>query len=176
MTRSNARETAMHLVYAMDCTGESPEEVLCIRMAQEYYDRLAEENDVYADRPSRKQYLYIQSILDGIAREKAALDETISRYAIGWSLKRISRLAQAILRLAIYECLYVDDVPTGVAISEAVELAKKYETEEIVSFVNGILGSFSREMGGRIEEAAPAEASAAAEPSDDGETDSGEEA
>ena len=145
MTRSNAREIAMHLIYAMDCTGEEPEEILNIRMAQEYYERLAEENDVYTDRPNRKQFDYIQSILKGVQQQKDALNAYISKYAIGWNLGRISRLAKAILQLAIYESLYVEDVPTSVAINEAVELARKYDNEDIVSFVNGILGTFARE-------------------------------
>ena len=87
MTRSNAREIAMHLIYAMDCTGEEPEEILNIRMAQEYYARLAEENDVYTDRPNRKQFDYIQSILNGVQQQKDALALLLR--------DRINQLAQA---------------------------------------------------------------------------------
>ena len=68
----------------------------------------------------------------------------IARYAIGWSVSRISRLVKAILHVAIYEVLYVDDVPTGVAINEAVRLTRVYEDEDVVGFVNGILGAFAR--------------------------------
>ena len=89
---------------------------------------------------------YITETVRGIQSHQEELDGYISRYAIGWHVERISRLARAILQLAMYEALYVDDVPTGVAISEAVELARKYETEDVVSFVNGILGSFAREV------------------------------
>lgn len=145
MTRSNAREIALHLIYAMDCTGESPEEILRIRMAQEYYERLAEEHEVYLDRPNKKQYSYIQAVLDGVQESSEELDTYIKKYSIGWNIKRISLLARAILRLAMYESLHLEDVPTPVAMNEAVELAKKYESEEVVSFINGILGSFSRQ-------------------------------
>jgi N utilization substance protein B len=61
-------------------------------------------------------------------------------------VKRISRLTRAIMQLAIFEILYVDDVPTGVAISEAVRLAKMYDGDDAGSFVNGILGSFARSL------------------------------
>ena len=74
------------------------------------------------------------------------LDGYISKYAIGWNLSRISRTARAIMQLAMYECLYVHDVPVSAAINEAVELTRKYENEDVVSFVNGILGGFAREV------------------------------
>ncbi|MBQ5749085.1 MAG: transcription antitermination protein NusB, partial [Oscillospiraceae bacterium] len=74
------------------------------------------------------------------------LNGYIRKYAIGWSLERISKTARAIMQLAMYECLYVEDVPVSAAINEAVELTRKYEDEDVVAFVNGILGSFAREV------------------------------
>ena len=144
MTRSSAREIALHFIYAMECTGEKPEEILSVRLADGYYDCLAEENAVYSERPNRKQRQYVEEILRGVDARRDSLNQYISQYAIGWNINRISRLAKAILQLAIYESLHMEDVPVGVAINEAVELAKKYESEEVVAFVNGILGSFSR--------------------------------
>ena len=144
MTRSNARELAAHLIYEMDYTGQSPDEALEIRLEQAYYNALAEENDVYAERPSKKQLAYIRACVEGVAEHSQELDELISRYSIGWNLHRISRFTKAALRLAIYEILYVEDVPTAVAINECVELTRKYEEEDVVAFVNGILGSFAR--------------------------------
>ena len=146
MTRTNAREIVVHLIYAIHATGEPADEALVSRFADGYYETLGEENDVYAGRPNQKQMTYITETVHGIEGHQEELDGYISRYAIGWHVERISRLARAILQLAMYEALYVDDVPTGVAISEAVELARKYETEDVVSFVNGILGSFAREV------------------------------
>ena len=144
MTRSNARELAAHLIYAQDYTGETAQETLEHRLDRAYYDALAEENDVYAERPSKKQLAYVQTCVSGVAEHSQELDELIAKYAIGWNLHRISRFTKAALRLAMFEILYVDDVPTGVAINECVELVRKYEEEEVVSFVNGILGSFAR--------------------------------
>lgn len=144
MTRSNARELAAHLIYELDYTDAPPEQAIQTRLERGYYEELAQENAVYAERPNKKQMDYIRACVLGVADRAEELDALISKYAIGWNLHRISRFTKAALRLAIFEILYVDDVPTGVAINECVELTRKYEDEETVSFVNGILGSFVR--------------------------------
>lgn len=144
MTRANARELAVHLIYGRDFTGEEPEEVVSIRLAKEYYAKLSEENEVYAERPSRAQVAYLDKVVSGVANRAEDLNEQIQKYSIDWDIGRISRLTRAIMQLAIYEILYVEDVPVGVAISEAVRLAKKYDGDDTGSFVNGILGAFAR--------------------------------
>ena len=146
MTRSNARELAAHLIYELDYTGETPEQAIETRLEQGYYDALAEENAVYSERPTQKQLDYILACVTGVAEHLQELDGAISQFAIGWNIHRISRFTKAALRLAIFEILYVDDVPTGVAINECVELTRKYEEEETVAFVNGLLGSFARSL------------------------------
>ena len=144
MTRGNARELAVHLIYSQGFTGDAPEEVVDIRLNKEYYPKLSEENEVYSDRPSKAQLIYIDSVVSGVANRVDELNEHIRKYSIGWDVSRISRLTRAIMQLAIFEILFVEDVPTGVAISEAVRLAKKYDGDDTGSFVNGILGSFAR--------------------------------
>ena len=146
MTRGNARELAVHLIYGRNFTGEEPNTVVETRLGKEYYNKLAEENDVYAERPSRAQRAYIDAVTAGVASREEYLDEIIQKFSIGWDVKRISRLTRCVIQLAIFEILYVDDVPTGVAISEAVRLAKKYDGDDTGSFVNGILGSFARSL------------------------------
>lgn len=146
MTRANARELAVHLIYGRDFTGEEPEQVVSIRLAKEYYAKLSEENDVYAERPSRAQMAYLDKVVSGVANRGEDLDAAIQKYSIGWDISRISRLTRAIMQLAIFEIQYVEDVPTGVAISEAVRLAKKYDGDDTGAFVNGILGSFARSL------------------------------
>ena len=146
MTRANARELAVHLIYARTFTGEEPAQVVTNRLEKEYYSALSQENDVYSDRPSRAQLAYIDTVVSGVANRQEDLDEQISRFSIGWDISRISRLARSVLQLAIFETLYVDDVPAGVAVSEAVRLAKKYDGDDTGAFVNGILGSFVRSL------------------------------
>ena len=153
MTRGTARELAVHLIYGRAFTGEEPEQVISTRLEKEYYAGLGEENDVYAERPSRAQMRYIDTVVTGVANREEDLDECIRKYSIGWDISRISKLARCILRLAIFEILYVDDVPTGVAVSEAVRVAKKYNGDDTGAFVNGILGSFVRGLEAPAEEA-----------------------
>ena len=146
MKRANARELAVHLIYSQSFTGDEPEKVVAARLEREYYANLSAENEVYEERPSRAQTAYIDNVVSGVANRQEELNETIQKFSIGWDVTRISRLARSIMQLAIFESLYVDDVPVGVAISEAVRLAKKYDGNDTGSFVNGILGSFARSL------------------------------
>lgn len=146
MTRANARELAVHLIYGREFTGEEPEHVVSVRLAEEYYEKLSEENEIYNERPCKFQIAYLDTVVSGVANRCDELNEQIAKFSIGWDVNRISRLTRAIMQLAIFETLYVEDVPTGVAISEAVRLAKKYDGDDTGSFVNGILGSFARSL------------------------------
>ncbi len=146
MTRANARELAVHLIYGRDFTGEEPEKVVAVRLAKEYYAKLSQENDIYADRPNPAQVAYLDKVVGGVANRTEELNAQIQKFSIGWDVSRISRLTRAIMQLAIFEILYVEDVPTGVAVSEAVRIAKKYDGDDTGSFVNGILGSFTRSL------------------------------
>ena len=157
MTRANARELAVHLIYGRDFTGEEPEIVVATRLDKDYYQKLSEDNEVYAERPSRAQMGYIDKVVAGVANREDELNGIIQKFSIGWDVTRISRLARCVMQLAIYEILYVDDVPTGVAISEAVRLVKKYDGNDTGSFVNGILGSFGRSLNAPKEDAEAAE-------------------
>ena len=146
MTRGNARELAVHLIYGRAFTGEEPEQVVSTRLDKEYYEKLKEENEVYSDRPSRAQLRYLDTVVSGVANREEELNAQIQKFSIGWDVTRISKLARCILQLAIFEILYVEDVPTCVAVSEAVRIAKKYDGDDTGSFVNGILGSFARSL------------------------------
>lgn len=146
MTRANARELAIHLIYSREFTAEEPEQVVATRLDKEYYSKLSKENAIYAERPSRAQVAYVDTVVSGVANRIDELNDIIRKYSIGWDVSRISRLARTTMQLAIFEILYVDDVPTGVAISEAVRIIKKYDGDETGAFVNGILGSFARSL------------------------------
>ena len=146
MTRANARELAVHLIYGRNFTGEEPETVVSVRLEQEYYAQLSAENDIYSERPSRAQLRYLDTVVAGVANREEELNHQIQKFSIGCDVSRISRLTRCIMQLAIFETLYMDDVPVGVAVSEAVRLAKKYDSPETGAFVNGILGSFARSL------------------------------
>ena len=144
MTRTNAREIVSHLIFEMNFNDEPAKEVVDAVMEPDYYASLAQETEIYAERPNEKQLAYIHEAVAGICEKQEELDGYIAQYAIGWSVSRISKVARAILHVAMYESLYMEDVPVSAAINEAVELTRKYEDEDVVSFVNGILGSFAR--------------------------------
>ena len=146
MTRANARELAVHLIYGRLFTGEEPEAVVATRLNKDYYQLLSEENEVYSDRPSRAQLGYIDKVVTGIANREEELNEIIQKFSIDWDVSRISKLTRCVMELAIFEIQYLEDVPTGVAISEAVRIAKKYDGDDTGSFVNGILGAFARSL------------------------------
>ena len=146
MTRGKARELAVHLIYAREFTGDEPQKIVAERLEMEYYSKLAEENQVYTDRPSKTQVAYLDNVVTGVANRSEELNEIIQKYSIGWDVSRISKLARTIMQLAIFEILYVTDVPTGVAISEAVRIAKMYDGDDTGAFINGILGAYAREL------------------------------
>ena len=139
MVRNTAREIAVHLAYELSFTDKTAEELVAERLSRDGFAELAGEDELYSEAPNAKQAEYIRALVCGVADHAPELDEFIARYAKGWSFD-----ASAIMRVAMYEILYFRDVPNSVAINEAVEIAKKYETPETVKFINGILGSFVR--------------------------------
>lgn len=131
MSRKIAREVAMKLIYERQFLGNEQKESI---------DMLEQEFEL-TDNDKR----YIYDVLEGTKKYEQEIDEFISRYAKGWSIDRIAKVDLSILRLSLYEIMYRDDIPPGVSINEAVELAKKYGNEKSGSFINGILGSFIRD-------------------------------
>ena len=145
MIRNTAREIAVHLAYELSFTDKTVKELLDERLTKEYFDTLKDEDDIYEKAPGAAQTEYIRSIVSGVAEHAPELDGYIAKYAKGWKFSRIPLVASAIMRVAMYEILYMPDIPHGVAISEAVNIAKDYESPEVVKFINGILASFLRE-------------------------------
>lgn len=90
---------------------------------------------------------YIRTLYFGILEKSGELDAYIEKYAKGRKLSRISKVAKSIMRISIYEMLYIEDIPANVSINEAVELAKRYDDEKTKAFVNGILNAVKEELG-----------------------------
>lgn len=153
MIRNVAREIAMHLSYELSFTDLTADELIDCRLSSDRFEELAPEYEVYGKLPGPTQQVYIRRLVKGIAEHGYELDQYIEKYAKDWKFERIPLVAAAVMRLAMYEILYMPDIPNGVSINEAVEIAKKYETEDVVRFINGILGTFVRAEA--AEEAAP---------------------
>lgn len=144
MNRSTAREIAMHFAFELAHSSCRAEELLARELTPEAFALRAPDEPLYAQFPGEGELNYITSLVRGIGGHGAELDGYIERYAKGWRFARIDRVASAIMRVAMYEILYMPDVPNGAAINEAVEIAKKYLDDDVVKFINGILGSFVR--------------------------------
>jgi N utilization substance protein B len=131
--RREARELAMKVLFQMEVGHWASEEVL---------ETTAEAVPVPPD-----EWTYVREVVEGVQRERPELDRIIGERAVDWKLERIANVDRSILRLALYEILHRPDIPPSVSVNEAVELAKKYSTEDSGKFVNGILGSYLRSEG-----------------------------
>ena len=142
MTRTAARQLAVQLCFAANSGGDLTTEEF---FDEEYFHALPAEGALFSELPGEKERQYISTVVNGVKEKTPELDAIISRYAQGWKISRISKTALCILRCALYEILYMPDIPSGASINEAVELSKGYDEPETVSFINGILGSFMRD-------------------------------
>ena len=131
MTRREAREQAFILIFEKSFNTEAGiDEILSLAKELELID-----NDEF-----------LESLVNKTCEMQQEIDEHISNNARGWKINRIAKVPLAIIRLALAEILYFEDVPAGVSINEAVELAKKYATPEDASFINGLLGTVARSL------------------------------
>lgn len=138
MSRRTAREISLQMLYQFEFQKENTAEQIDI-----YLNTLKEEKH-HNDEPLKKLVQididFIKEEINGVLTNFEMIDKTIEEYALDWHLDRIAKVDLTILRLAVYEILFKPDIPKEVSINEAVELAKKYSTEEAKKFVNGILG------------------------------------
>ena len=125
MVRNTAREIAIHLSYELSFTDKPIDELLDQRLSSESCASQAGAAPIYAATPKGKQAEYIPRRGQGVSVHPAELDGYIAKYAKGWSFARIPLVASAIMRVAMYEILYMPDIPNGAAINEALEIAKK---------------------------------------------------
>lgn len=144
MTRTTAREIAIHCAYSIGFFHQTAEEFLQERLTPDTFQRWKGEDPLYQEYPNKKQVAYITQLVKGVGDHGPELDDYIERYAKNWKFARISRTAAAIMRVAMYEILYMPEIPNATAINEAVEIAKGYEEPKGVAFINGILGAFVR--------------------------------
>lgn len=122
--RTKARKRAVDILFEADLRGTDPVSTAA--------DRLAD--------PDRPVQPYALTLIEGVATHRDRIDELLTTYAEGWTLARMPGVDRAIIRTALYELLWVDDVPDAVVIDEAVELAKSLSTDDSPKFINGLLG------------------------------------
>jgi transcription antitermination protein NusB len=125
-SRREARERALSLLYEADAKDITPAALL---------------HEIPVEPPA-----YVISLVAGVGDRREQIDELIGRFAIDWTIDRMPVIDRMVVRMATFELLCRPDVPTGVVISEAIELAKRYSTDESGRFVNGILASIAAEI------------------------------
>lgn len=131
MTRHEARELAFVLIFEKSFQ----EDVTIVELIENALELEIFPTNAFAENLAKKVYANLDEI-----------DALINDNLVGWSAKRISKVSRAILRLAVCELLYSENMPVGVAINEAVEIAKKYATTDDASYVNGVLGSIAKKI------------------------------
>lgn len=126
---------------------EAREEAICLVFEKDFRnsENLDDIIKIAADVRDFEQDEYMLSVVRGVFDNKEKIDEKINSHLKDWKLSRISKVSLAILRVALYEILYRDDIPDSVSINEAVEFSKQFENSEAASFINGLLGSVVRE-------------------------------
>lgn len=132
MGRKQAREGTMQALYQMSLNKDFSDDALKI-----YLDNFSFEDS---------ETQYIVSAIEKITENLETIDSFINENLQGWELERLARVDLSILRISIYEILYRDDIPMQVSINEAIEISKKYSTEDSFKFINGVLGGFVRSL------------------------------
>lgn len=130
--RRRGRETALKLLYALDITQEPVGELLQASWLDTVVPEAVREFSV--------------ALVVGVMTHRDEIDTLVQEWSMNWSLERIGIIERNILRFAIYELLFLTDIPPNVTINEAVEVAKRYGTDEAPSFINGILDRIKQEI------------------------------
>lgn len=132
--RRNARELTLKVLFQVDVGKLPVDEALQLALEEVH--------------PSADDWQFVEAVVRGVAREAEELDRHIGELAEGWRLERLARVDKNVLRVAMYELTHRPEIPVSVVVNDAVEIAKKYSTEDSGRFVNGILGSFLRRRAG----------------------------
>ena len=131
--RSKARKRALDILFQSDVRGEDLAAILAVEARRA------------SSEPAREaSWLYAREIVDGVIDNGDAIDEQITTFAKDWSLARMPAVDRAVLRIGVWELLYNDEVPSAVAIDEAVELVKEFSTDESGAFVHGVMARIAR--------------------------------
>lgn len=140
MSRKIAREVAFKIIF--ETTFQEDEKIS--KLMEELLQNSDEEYEINSEDDK-----YIEEITAGVKEKEAELDEQIKSHLKGWTMERLNKVDVAILRLAIYEILYRDDIPYKVSVNEAVELAKVFSEDASPSFINGVLAEIINNGGNK---------------------------
>lgn len=129
--RTQSRDVALKLIYERELGGEGGETTITELMELD---------------TGKLDMAYIATVVDGVFAKLEEIDEKIASHLRGWTIKRLARVDLSIMRLAVYEMLYMDDIPAAASINEALEMSHVYSTEKAAPLINGVLGAIGREQ------------------------------
>lgn len=142
MSRQQAREDSFKMIFEARIMGTSAEELI------EKFIETVGDGDIWEQKTeNKKDMAYMEKVLRGVEERESEINGKIAPYLKRWTIERLAKVDLSILQLAVFEALYMDDVPAGAAANEAVELAKKYGGDDAPAFINGVMRSFIRENG-----------------------------
>ncbi len=139
MNRRQARQAALCMIFDYSFHSDEPLDELL----ELYIENFKDNKDMSISEELRTDD-YFTKVYFGVISNIPKIDSVIERCSKKWNISRISRVAISIIRLSLYEIMFIDDIPTQVSINEAVELAKKFDSEESYTFINGVLGAAER--------------------------------
>lgn len=141
MSRQQAREDSFKMIFEAKIMKTPANELM------EKFNETIDDGDIWEQKKkNQRDTQYMENVIVGIEEKEAELNEKIAPFLKKWTVARLAKVDLAILQLAVYEILYAEDVPAAVAANEAVELAKKYGSDDSAPFVNGVLRSFIKSL------------------------------
>ena len=132
MNRKTARENAFILLFELSCKNDET--------AEEIFEKATGIRELECDD-------YVKGVFFGVNENKRAIEESIEKSLVGWKKERLSIVSKAVLLLATYEMMFLEDIPAKVSINEAIELSKKYDDEKAYMLVNGVLNATAEALG-----------------------------
>jgi N utilization substance protein B len=148
LSRRRAREIALQVLYSLDANSDvEPTAAMAF-----YFDRFAaEEREESAasegDEAGPADQAYVEALVRGVTEHRAAIDDLLGQLSRNWRIERIARVERTVLRMALYELKFRQDIPARVALNEAIELAKRFGSADASAFVNGLLDSALTTLG-----------------------------
>lgn len=140
LTRHEIREKALQALFPLDFNAElSKQDAIYYTLELDQREWVSEDEESFVP-------LYLDMLVEGVCVKKEELDTYIQKYLKGWSLTRIAKIDLVIMRIALFEMLYVEEVPSKVAVNEAIELTKKFSDDTSRKFVNGVLSNAMKEI------------------------------
>ncbi len=141
MNRHFVREKALQALFQVDMSDTEPLEAIRIALEE------GSEDETKKLGKSKRYFAFLEELVLGVIEQRPQIDELLRESLDNWTLERVANVDRVILRIAVYEMKYTDDIPVNVVLNEAIELAKSFGDEKTSKFVNGVLSKVKDSLG-----------------------------